>query len=413
MFRWEHSREHNLVGRGGTRVGNPIVVMLAATCALMALATPRVSTPKMDAAAAPEMPYRLLGNTGLAVSVLSYGTWVTYGAKEDLMGKSGVEMAKDCFRVARKAGVNLFDNAETYGVPVGAAEQIMGEAIKELQAEDAELWRRSDLVLTTKIFWGGKGVNERGLSRKHLTEGLTASLERLQLDYVDLVFCHRPDPYTPTETVVRGMTDLVRSGKATAWGTSEWSAAQIVEAVWIARTYGLEPPQFEQPQYNMMHRQRFETEYFPIFAPPYNFGTTIWSPLASGLLTGKYAGGEIPAGSRASAKGYEFIGGMVAKWQDDGSLDKVAKLTEFARDELGCSMAQLAIAWCLKNPKVSTCLLGATKPEQLEETIGALDVVGKLTEEHLASIDDILDNKPEGYAGYGAPFWARTVDTLD
>ena len=359
------------------------------------------------------MPYRLLGNTGLAVSVLSYGTWATFGAKDDLMGESGVETCKACFRVARRAGVNLFDNAETYGEPVGAAEVIMGTAIKELQAEDAVLWRRSDLVLTTKIFWGGDGVNELGLSRKHLNEGLTASLERLQLDYVDLVFCHRPDPYTPTETVVRGMTDLVRTGRATAWGTSEWSAAQIVEAVWIARTYGLEPPQFEQPQYNMMHRRRVESEYVPIYAQPYKIGTTIWSPLASGLLTGKYTDGTIPEGSRASAKGYEFIGGMVDRWREDGSLDKVAKLAAFAEAELGCSSAQLAIAWCLKNPNVSTCLLGATKPEQLEETMGALDVVRKLTPAHMEQIEAILDNKPEAYAGYGAPFWARTVKTLD
>ena len=329
------------------------------------------------------------------------------------MGKSGIEVCKECFTTARKAGVNLFDNAETYGVPVGAAEEIMGQAIKELQADDPVLWRRSDLVLTTKLFWGGDGVNERGLSRKHLTEGLDASLKRLQLDYVDLCFCHRPDPYTPTETIVRGMTDLVRSGKATAWGTSEWSAAQIVEAVWIARSYGLEPPPFEQPQYNAMHRQRFESEYFPIFAQPYNFGTTIWSPLASGLLTGKYANGEIPAGSRASAKGYEFIGGMVNRWKEDGSLAKVAALTEFASTELGCSTAQLAIAWCLKNPNVTTCLLGATKVAQLEENLGALEVVSKLTEEHMEQIEQILDNKPDGYQGYGARFWARSVDTLD
>jgi len=175
-----------------------------------------------------KMPYRLLGNTGLAVSVLSYGTWATYGAKDDLMGEEGVDVCKTCFRIARDAGVNLFDNAETYGVPVGAAEEIMGSAIKELQAEDPVLWRRSDLVLTTKIFWGGDGVNEVGLSTKHLREGLAASLERLQLEYVDLVFCHRPDPYTPTETVVRGMSQLVRSGQATAWGA--WLASSRLSA---------------------------------------------------------------------------------------------------------------------------------------------------------------------------------------
>ena len=175
---------------------------------------------------------------------------------------------------------------------------------------------------------------------------------------------------------------------------------------------GLEPPQFEQPQYNMMHRQRFESEYFPVFAQPYKLGTTIWSPLASGLLTGKYAGGKVPEGSRAAAKGYEFIGGMVANWLADGSLDKVTKLAAFAEKEIGCSMAQLAIAWCLKNPNVSTVLLGATSPKQLQENLGALGVAQKLTDEHMAAMEAILDNTPEGYSGYGKPFWARTVDVL-
>lgn len=358
------------------------------------------------------MPYRMMGNTGLAVSVLSFGFWATYGAKGDLMDQEGIDMAKNCMSVARKAGVNLFDNAETYGEPVGAAEVIMGEALKQLREEDPQLWRRSDLVLTTKIFWGGKGVNERGLSVKHLREGLDASLKRLQLEYVDMVFCHRPDPHTPTETVVRGMTDLVRTGRATAWGTSEWSAAQIVEAVWIARTYGLVPPQFEQPQYNMMHRERFESEYFPIFREPYRYGTTIWSPLASGILTGKYADGKIPEGSRAAAKGYEFIAGMVKQWKDDGKLDTVAELQNFAKEELDCSLAQLAVAWCLKNPNVTTCLLGATKPEQIEETLGAVEVAKKLTDEHMAKLDQILGNKPDGYLGYGAPGWMRMIDLM-
>ncbi len=185
------------------------------------------------------MYYRMLGSTGLQVSVLSYGFWATFGAKTDLKDQAGLERAKDCLRVARAAGVNLFDNAEVYGIPHGAAEKIMGEAIAQLRAEDPKTWRRSDLLITTKIFWGGNGVNEKGLSRKHVLEGLAASLVRLQASYVDLVFCHRPDPFTPTETVVRAMTAAVRQGLATAWGTSEWSAQQLTEAVWIARTMGL------------------------------------------------------------------------------------------------------------------------------------------------------------------------------
>jgi len=240
------------------------------------------------------MAYRILGDTGLQVSVLSFGFWATFGVKSDLLDQEGIDVAKRILRVARRGGINCFDNAETYGNPQGAAEAIMGEAMRQLAQEEPQLWRRSDLVITTKLFWGGPGLNEKGLSRKHVREGMDASLRRLQVDYVDLVFCHRPDPLTPTETVVRAMSELVRSGKATAWGTSEWSAQQITEAVWIARTYGLEPqtvthddatashlcvvgcryryglepPQFDQPQYHMFHRERFETEYRPARSEP-------------------------------------------------------------------------------------------------------------------------------------------------
>ena len=219
---------------------------------------------------AEDMYYRMMGSTGLQVSVLSYGFWATYGVKESLSGEAGVERAKELLRIAREAGVNCFDHAEAYGTPTGEAERIFGIALSELVEEDPILWRRSDLVITTKIFWGGSGVNERGLSRKHIMEGMDSSLERLGLDYVDMVFCHRPDPHTPTATVVRAMTDIVRSGASTSWGTSEWSAQQITEAFWIARTEGLEPPSYEQPQYNMLHRFRFESEYFPLFRPPYS-----------------------------------------------------------------------------------------------------------------------------------------------
>lgn len=200
------------------------------------------------------------------MSVLAFGFWATFGVKEGMKKQAGIDKAKAILRVARDAGINFFDNAEAYGAVYGDAEEIMGEAIKQLRREDPEKWRRSDIIITTKIFWGGTGVNEKGLSAKHLREGLDASLKRLRADYVDLVFCHRPDPYTPTATVVRAMTQLVRSGKATAWGTSEWSAAQIMEAIWIAKAEGLEPPQFEQPQYHMVRSHAVHA--LLVLAPP-------------------------------------------------------------------------------------------------------------------------------------------------
>ncbi len=356
------------------------------------------------------MYYRMLGGTGLQVSVLSYGFWATFGVKQGLTEEEGVAAAKRCLAVAREAGVNLFDNAETYGNPPGEAERIMGEAIAQLMAEDPENWRRSDILITTKIFWAGSGVNERGLSRKHIREGLDAALKRLQVDYVDLVFCHRPDPFTPTETVVRAMTDMVRSGRATAWGTSEWSAQQITEAVWIARTQGLEAPQFEQPQYNMLHRERFESEYTPMYRDPYRMGTTTWSPLASGILTGKYNDG-VPEGSRLTQPGYEFLLSILEGHRSSGMLNRIKMLTEYAKVELGCTMTQLALAWCVKNPNVSTMLLGATTVEQLEENLSCLTVLEKLTDEHMDAIDEILGNKPKAWAGYGGEGW-RTIETI-
>eukprot|EP00463_Aulacantha_scolymantha_P002707 TRINITY_DN343_c0_g1_i3.p1 TRINITY_DN343_c0_g1~~TRINITY_DN343_c0_g1_i3.p1 ORF type:complete len:321 (+),score=58.72 TRINITY_DN343_c0_g1_i3:79-963(+) len=285
------------------------------------------------------MPYRLLGNTGLAVSVMSYGFWATFGTKKDIMDQKGIEMAKNCLRVARNGGINCFDNAETYGSPRGAAETVMGEAIRQLRVDDPKLWRRSEILITTKIFWGGDGVNEKGLSTKHMREGMANALKRLQVDYVDLVFCHRPDPYTPTETVVRGMTNLVRRGDATAWGTSEWSAQQITEAYWIAKMYGLEPPQFEQPQYQMFERQRVEQEYFPMYQAPYNMGTTIWSPLACGLLTGKY-NESIPEGSRATVSTYDWLAKRIEAWRKEGKIDRLKNLRSTqSKFQLFCSTA--------------------------------------------------------------------------
>jgi voltage-dependent potassium channel beta subunit len=292
----------------------------------------------------------------------------------------------------------------------GEAERIMGEAIAQLRQEDPVTWRRSDLIITTKIFWGGDGVNEEGLSRKHIREGIDASLTRLQMQYVDLVFCHRPDPLTPTETVVRAMTDVVRSGKATAWGTSEWSAQQITEAVLLAKMYALEPPQFEQPQYHMFHRERFEREYHPLYAQPYKLGTTIWSPLASGLLTGKY-NDTIPDGSRLTTAGYGWLVQRLAQWRTEGKIDKVRALTKYAKETFGCSVAQLSLAWCIKNPNVSTVLLGATNPAQLDENFGALRVARLLTDKHMSEIEAIIQSKPEEYDGFGGA-GARELDTI-
>mmetsp|Transcript_9344 Transcript_9344/g.26513 ORF Transcript_9344/g.26513 Transcript_9344/m.26513 type:complete len:361 (-) Transcript_9344:108-1190(-) len=353
-----------------------------------------------------KMYYRVVGNTGMVASVLSFGFWATFGVKDGLLEDEGIEMAKDLLYVARKNGVNLFDNAEAYGNPNGEAERIFGEAYASLREEDPELWRRSDILITTKMFWGGTGHNEKGLSRKHIAEGVEKSLKRLKVDYVDMLFVHRPDIHTPTETVVRAMTDMVRQGKAMAWGTSEWSAQQITEAYFIAREGGLEPPQIEQPQYHMFHRERFEKEYFPLFRKPYNMGTTIWSPLASGLLTGKYANG-IPEDSRIAQKGYEWLKATLDTWKSEGKLDTVHELSEFAKENFDCSVSQLALAWCVKNPNVSTVLLGATKPHQLEENLGALKVVEKITDEHMAQINKILGNKPEDW---GRPF--RVFDTI-
>lgn len=276
----------------------------------------------------------------------------------------------------------------------------MGQAIAALTKEDPQKWRRSDLVISTKVFWGGDGVNEKGLSVKHVREGLAASLKRLRMDYVDMYFCHRPDPFTPTETVVRAMTDAVRSGKACSWGTSEWSAQQITEAYWIAKTLGLEPPMYEQPQYNMFCRDKFEKEYHPLYRHPYNIGTTTWSPLASGLLTGKYNDG-IPDGSRISLANYGFLRTKLETWKSDGTLDKVKKLSALASEKLGCSVSQLALAWSIRNANATTTILGATKPEQLKENLGALAVARKMTAADDEAVEAVLGNKPEDYQGWG------------
>jgi voltage-dependent potassium channel beta subunit len=324
------------------------------------------------------MDYRFLGKSGLKVSALSFGAWVTFG------NQMGEDLAYECMSVAYEAGVNFFDNAEAYAS--GQAETIMGNVLQRAG------WNRSDLVISTKIFWGGKGPNDTGLSYKHLVEGTLASLDRLQLDYVDLLFCHRPDIHTPIEETVRAMNFLINQGMAFYWGTSEWSADQIMQAHGIARREHLIPPTMEQPEYNMFARQRVEHEYARLYEEV-GLGTTIWSPLASGLLTGKYNQG-IPPDSRLNLKGYEWLREEFESEEGQQRIQKVRELTDVAK-ELGCSMAQLGLAWCLKNPNVSTVITGASRAEQVAENLAALDIYPRLTDEIMARIEVILDNKPE------------------
>ena len=335
------------------------------------------------------MEYRFLGRSGLKVSALSFGAWVTFGDQMD------VEFALKCMTEAYDRGCNFFDNAEVYAA--GRAETIMGEAFRKAG------WRREDLVVSTKIFWGGRpdpeggeivyGVNDRGLSRKHIVEGTDAALKRLGMDYVDLIFCHRPDLDTPVEETVRAMNHIIQQGKALYWGTSEWSAERIRMAHDIARREHLIPPLMEQPQYNMFHRERVESEYAALYEEV-GLGTTIWSPLASGILTGKYNDG-IPAGSRMSLANYQWLRPELENEAGQAKVAKVKQLEPVARD-LGCTLAQLAIAWCLTNEDVSTVITGASRPEQVVENFKALEVAEQLTPDVLESIETILDNRPRG-----------------
>jgi voltage-dependent potassium channel beta subunit len=323
------------------------------------------------------MEYRNLGNSGLKVSALSFGAWVTFGSQVD------VDAAVEMMRMAFDAGVNFFDNAEVYAD--GVAEEIMGAALKRAG------WRRSEYLVSTKIFWGGQGPNERGLSRKHIVEGTDAALGRLGLDYVDLIFCHRADLHTPVEETVRAMNHVIGQGKALYWGTSEWPAERILEAYHVARRERLIPPLMEQPEYHMLHRDRFEREYAPLYER-IGLGSTIWSPLAGGLLTGKYRDG-VPPGTRSTLEGYGWLQARYAGKDAPANIAKVEKLRPIAR-ELGGSLAQLAIAWCLANPNVSTVILGASKPEQLRENLGSMEVAGRMTPAALERIEQILDNRP-------------------
>jgi voltage-dependent potassium channel beta subunit len=317
------------------------------------------------------MNYRRLGRSGLKVSELSLGSWVTYGNQLDVAG------ARECMAAAWDAGVNFFDNAEVYAA--GKSEEIMGEILRQLA------WPRVKYVVSTKFFWGiTEGPNEKNtLNRKYLMNAIDASLARLQLDYVDLVFCHRPDPNTPIEETVWAMHDMVERGKALYWGTSEWSAADIAAAWQIAERHHLRKPVMEQPEYNLFHRSRVETEYARLYEDA-GLGLTTWSPLASGLLTGKYRGG-IPADSRGAIPRMKFL---VEDLTDKERNDAVAKLGDIAK-ELRCSTAQLAIAWCAANPRVSTVITGASRVAQVRENMKAAEVIPKLTPEVMQRIDSI------------------------
>ncbi|MBU0954818.1 MAG: aldo/keto reductase [Spirochaetes bacterium] len=317
------------------------------------------------------MEYRRLGSAGVQLSALSLGSWVTYGSQVD------IDAAAESMKAAYEAGVNFFDNAEAYAG--GRSEEIMGAALKKLG------WRRGSYLVSTKFFWGiNKATNESNtLNRKYLMEAIDGSLKRFGMDHVDLVFCHRPDPNTPMEEVVRSMNDIVASGKALYWGTSEWSADQIMEAWRIADKRNFYLPQMEQPQYNLFERGKVEDEFARLY-DGIGLGLTVWSPLASGILTGKYNDG-IPADSRMALPGYGWLKDNLS----DAKLTAVRALAPIAGD-LGVTQAQLAIAWCAANPRVSTVITGASRPEQVRENMKAMDVVPKLTPELMQKIGDIV-----------------------
>ena len=325
------------------------------------------------------MNYRNLGKSGLKVSELSFGSWVTYANQVD------VDLAKKLMSAAWDRGVNFFDNAEGYAH--GESERVMGKALKELG------WAREQYVVSTKIFWGGQTPNEKGLSYKHIVEGVNRSLRNFQLDYVDLVFAHRPDFETPVSETVRAFNQVIQQGKAFYWGTSEWPAERILEAAKFAEENYLIGPTMEQPEYNLLHRTRFEEEY-AILYKKLGLGTTTWSPLKSGMLSGKYRGGVFPEGTRANLPGYDWLKKM---FSDPARMQAVENLALIA-DDLGVSLAQMSIAWLLKNPNVSTVITGASRLEQLEENFKALDVVDKLTDDVLDRIDDALANYPDDRA---------------
>jgi voltage-dependent potassium channel beta subunit len=324
------------------------------------------------------MEYRYMGRTGLQLSALSFGSWVTFhkqikdNSADELMG------------IAYDNGINFFDNAEVYAL--GESEKMMGRVLKEKN------WDRTSYVLSSKAFFGWRGKNNKpnqtGLSRKHLTEACHEALQRLQTDYLDLYFCHRPDKAVPIEEVVQTMNTLIQQGKILYWGTSEWSGVEIMEAHRVAQSYRLIGPSVEQPQYNLFEREKMENDYLQVFKNV-GLGTTIWSPLASGLLTGKYNNG-IPADSRLAVEGFDWL---KERTYVEAKIEKVKQLQNIANN-LGISLAALSIAWCIKNPHVTTAILGATKKEQLIDNLKAMDALALITPEITKTIEEIMQNKP-------------------
>lgn len=322
------------------------------------------------------MEYRRLGKSGLQISALSLGSWLTFG------NQISDQTADELMGIAYDAGVNFFDNAEGYAE--GKSELVMGKVIK------ARKWERESFVVSSKVFFGteNKGPNRMGLSRKHVIEACHGALKRLQVDYLDLYFCHRPDKNTPIEETVWAMNTLLQQGKILYWGTSEWSASEIMEAIGVAKQYNLIGPTMEQPQYNLLERHKMENEYQLLFKE-YGLGTTIWSPLASGLLSGKYTKGGTKD-TRLELKGMEWLKDAVL---NEEKLKKAEKLQGLA-DELNVPLAKLSLAWCLKNPNVSSVILGASKTAQLKENLTTLEVLPLLTEQVMTDIEDIMQTKP-------------------
>lgn len=320
------------------------------------------------------MEYRRLGKSGLQVSVLSLGSWLTFGKQ------IGDNTAEELMRVAYENGINFFDNAEIYSR--GQSEIVMGNILKKMN------WDRSTYLVSSKVFWGGDKPNQKGLSRKHIIEACNAALQRLQVEYLDMYFCHRYDINTPIDETVRAMETLIQQGKVLYWGTSEWNSGEIMEAHAVAKDLRATPPTMEQPQYHLFERYAMEVDFLRCYER--GLGTTIWSPLASGLLSGKYNDGNIPSDSRLAMEGLEWLKDRTLV---EDRIEKVRQLTKLA-EEIGCTTAQLSLAWCVKNPNVSTVILGASKISQLTENLKCLDVVPKLTPEVLQRIEDIVQSKP-------------------